>query len=337
MNVLFIGGTGLISSGVTPALIEAGHDVWLLNRGTSPLGTPAGARTITADAHDEQAVAAAAAGHDWDVVVQWVAYTPDHVARDLRAFAGHTGQYVFISSASAYQKPPAHWLITERTPLENPFWEYSRQKIACEEVLRAQSDVPWTIVRPSLTYGPSQIPVCVGSWDLPFTIIDRMRRGAPVIVPGDGTSLWTITHHSDFAQGFNGLLGRPEALQEDFHITSDEALTWRQIYEDVAAAAGAEPNFVYVPTEAIVAADEEALGSLWGDKVHSAVFDNSKLKALVPEFAARVPFSEGIRDSVAWFDADPARQGIDTAANALWDGLASIYLHARQDAARLRS
>lgn len=278
----------------------------------------------------------AVGGQEWDVVVQWLAYTPEHVQADLRVFAGRVGQYVFISSASAYQKPPAHWLITEETPLENPFWDYSRDKIGCEMLLRDQTEVPWTVVRPSLTYGPSQIPVCVGSWDKPFTIIDRMRRGAPVIVPGDGTSIWTITHNTDFARGFVGLLGRPEALSEAFHITSDEALTWNQIYQAVAAAAGVEAKLAHVPTEGLVAADDASLGNLWGDKAHSAVFDNSKLRSLVPDFQAEVLFAEGIRDSVAWFDADPARQGIDDDANELWDRICAVYGDALTAAKGLR-
>jgi len=328
MRVLFIGGTGLISSACSPAVLAAGHELWLLNRGTSLIATPAGAHQIRADARDEAAVAKAVRGHDWDVVAQWVAFTPAHVSQDIRLFSGHTGQYVFISSASAYQKPPAHWLVTEETPLVNPFWQYSRDKIAAEEVLQAQSELPWTIVRPSLTYGPSQIPVAVGSWDKPFTIIERMRRGAPIIIPGDGTALWTITHNTDFAKGFIGLLGRWEALGQAFHITSDEALTWEQIYKAVADAAGAKARVVHVPTDALVAADPDNLGTLWGDKVHSTVFDNSKIRSLVPGFYAQVPFAQGVRETVAWFDADPSRQAVDHAANALWDRLANVYTEA---------
>lgn len=332
MRVLFIGGTGLISSGCSPAVTAAGHELWLLNRGRSPLPPAEGAHLLHADVSDEAEMAEALGGRDWDAVVQWVAYTPDQVARDLRLLSGRTGQYVFISSASAYQKPPAHWLITEATPLENPFWGYSRDKIACERLLEAQSDVAWTVVRPSLTYGLSQIPVVVGSWAKPFTIVERMRRGAPIIVPGDGTSLWTITHNTDFARGFVGLLGRPQALGQAFHITSDEALTWDQIYRAVADAAGASIDIVHVPTDGLVAANPEDLGGLWGDKVHSTVFDNSKIRSLVPGSEARVPFADGVRETVAWFDADPARQAVDHAANARWDRLAAIYTEALRQA-----
>jgi nucleoside-diphosphate-sugar epimerase len=325
MRILFIGGSGLISSGCSPLLVEAGHELTLLNRGKSALGEAPGTRHVTADVRDEAAVRAAIGDEHFDVVVDWVAFTPEHVAQDLRVFEGRTDQYVFISSASAYEKPPRHWLITEETPLINPYWPYSQQKIACEELLRASTSVPWTIVRPSHTYGPSQIPVSVGSWAKPYTIVDRMRRSRPVVIHGDGTSLWTLTHHRDFGRGFNALLGRQEALGEAFHITSDEALTWNQIYDAVAAAAGVEIEVVHVPTDALAAADPEYVGSLWGDKAHSAVFDNSKLRRLVPDFAAEIPFAEGIKESIAWFDADPARQQIDEASNAVADELVARW------------
>jgi nucleoside-diphosphate-sugar epimerase len=324
MRVLFIGGTGLISSACSEAVLAAGNELWLLNRGQHP-GAPAGANLLQGDAHDDAELTRLAGGRDWDVVVDWVAYVPADVERDIAAFRGRTGQYIFISSASAYQKPPDHWLVTETTPLSNPHWQYSRDKIASEELLAGAENFPWTVVRPSLTYGPSQIPVCVGSWDRPYTIVERIRRGAPILVPGDGTAIWTITHNSDFARGLLGLMGRGEALGEAFHITSDEALTWDQIYTRLAAACGARANIVHVPTDALIAANPAEEGSLWGDKVHCTVFDNSKLRRLVPGFAARVPYAEGIRQTVAWLDAHPESQGIDEAANAGWDRLAAIY------------
>ena len=231
MRTLFVGGTGLISSACTAAAVAAGHELWLLNRGRSGLEVPLPPeRTIVADTYDEAGLAVALKGRQWDVVVQWVGYLQAQVSQDIRVFSG-AGQYVFISTAATYQKPPDHWLITERTPQSNAYWDYGRQKIACEKLLveaGERSGFPFTIVRPSLTYGLSRIPVVIGSWDRPFTIVDRMRRGAPIIVPGDGTSLWTVTHNSDFAQGLLGLLGNPAALGQDFHITSDEALTWDQ-------------------------------------------------------------------------------------------------------------
>jgi nucleoside-diphosphate-sugar epimerase len=285
MRVLFIGGTGLISSGCIAATEAAGHELWLLNRGRSSL-LPAAVppeRTITADATDPQALREALRSHEFDTVVQWIAFTPEHVAQDVETFAS-AGQYVFISSASAYQKPSLHWLVTESTPLTNAYWEYSRKKIACEAVLReahAASGFPMTIVRPSHTYGLSDFPTIIGS-HRPFTIIDRMRRGAKVIVTGDGTSIWTVTHNTDFAKGLVGLIGKPAAIGEDFHITSDEALAWNQIYALIGEAAGVEPNIIHVPSEGMVAADPELAGGLFGDKIYSTVFDNSKLRSVVP-------------------------------------------------------
>jgi nucleoside-diphosphate-sugar epimerase len=336
MEVLFVGGTGIISSACVAAALEAGHEVSILNRGLSKLPSQVSPdRTLIADASNELQVREALGNRHFDVVIQWTAYVPAQVELDVRLYA-NVDQYIFISSASAYEKPPAHWLITESTPLKNPFWQYSRDKIACEEALvtaHQASGFPMTIIRPSLTYGVSQIPVAVGSWAKPFTIIDRMRRGAKILVPGDGTSLWTITHNSDFARGLIPLFGNPGAIGEDFHITSDEALTWNQIYLLVGEAAGVAPDLLHVPTDGFIAADPENLGTLWGDKVHSSVFDNSKLRRVVPEFKAVVPFADGIRETVEWFDADPSRQEIDEPRNTAWDKLAAIYLEALTQAA----
>jgi nucleoside-diphosphate-sugar epimerase len=328
VRILFIGGTGIISTACSSAALAAGHELWLLNRGLSRLPTAVPPeRILRGDATDEQQVRSAVGNSEWDVVVQWVGYVPRQVRQDLEVFAGAVGQYIFISSASVYEKPPSHWKITESTPTVNPFWRYSRDKIACEAVLHdawQRRGFPVTIVRPSHTYGPSQIPVAVGSWRQPFTIVDRMRRGKWVVVPGDGTSIWTVTHASDFAKGFTGLFGQRAALGEDFHITSDEALTWNQIYSLVAAAAGVEPRLLHVPTDAIVASDPGD-GSMWGDKSNCAVFDNSKLRGLVPGYQATVPFSEGIKQTVAWFDEDRTRQGVDEDANQRWDRLTRVY------------
>jgi nucleoside-diphosphate-sugar epimerase len=328
MRVLFIGGTGLISTACSAATAAAGHDLWLLNRGRSKLPAAVGPeRLLRGDASDERQVRSLVAGQDWDVVVQWVGYHPAHIEQDVRTFPG-VGQYIFISSASVYEKPPSSWMVTEATPTVNPYWRYSRDKIACEGVLHRawrETGFPATVVRPSHTYGPSQVPVAIGSWAKPYTIIDRMRRRAPVIVPGDGTSIWTITHNSDFAKGFIGLFGQPAAIGEDFHITSDESLTWNQIYALVGDAAGVDPRILHVPTAAIVASDPEGEQGLWGDKSHSAVFDNSKLRRLVPGYKATMPFAEGIKETVAWFDEDASRRVIDEEANKRWDGLVDIY------------
>jgi nucleoside-diphosphate-sugar epimerase len=331
MDILFIGGTGIISTACVTAALEVGHDVSILTRGRSTLPNQVGdVRTFTADASNESEVREALGNRRFDAVIQWTAYVPEQVELDLRLYAD-SGQYVFISSASAYEKPPTHWFITESTPLRNEFWQYSRDKIACEEVLQAahvSTGFPMTIIRPSLTYGCSQIPLAIGSWAKPYTVVDRMRRGAKVLIPGDGTSVWTITHSSDLARGLIPLLGRPEAIGEDFHITSDEALTWNQIYAQVGKAAGAEPDILHVPSDGMVAANPDLLGTLWGDKINSSVFDNSKLRSVVPDFKAIVPFEEGIRETVEWFDADPTRQQIDDDANRLWDRVATVYVNA---------
>ena len=328
MKILFIGGSGIISRAVTEQTLAAGHELWLLNRGRHrPV---AGARTIIADIEDPAGARAALRGHDWDVVVQWIAFAPEDIRRDLELFRGSARQYVFISSASIYQKPALPpYLITEATPRENPHWDYSRKKIACElelEAARQATGFPYTIVRPSLTYGDDQIPLVLNAWQQPWTAIDRLRRGAPVIIPGDGTSLWTITHNTDFARGLTGLFGQPGAIGEAFHITSDEALTWNRIFALTAAAAGvAAPNFVHIASDFIIACVPSVEGTLLGDKAESAMFDNAKLRRLVPGFAARTPFAEGIRRTLAWFEADPARQQVDAEMNLRWDKLVAAY------------
>jgi nucleoside-diphosphate-sugar epimerase len=334
MKVLFIGGTGLISSACAEAALARGVELTILNRGRSAkYAVPRGAEFLAADVHgDETELAARLRGRDYDAVVDWIAYLPADVARDVRLFSGRTGQFVFISSASAYRKPRVDFPITEDSPLENPFWQYSRDKIACERALveeRAGSGFPYTIVRPSLTYGPSQIPLCVGSWNHPWTVIDRMLKGKGVIVPGDGTSLWTITWNADFAVGFVGLLGREDAVGEAFHITSDEALTWNEIYGETAAALGVAPRITHVPSDLIAEYEPESLGSLIGDKSNSAVFDNAKIKRFVPEFSCRVKWAEGVRMSLAWFRADPARMTIDDGANRTWEAILGGYARAR--------
>lgn len=325
MKALFIGGTGNISTPVSQRALELGISLFHLNRGfRQPLP---GVNYLAADIGDPVKVRKVLKGHRWDVVVNWIAYTPEDIARDADLFEGVTGQYIFISSASAYQKPPVNPVISESTPLRNPFWQYSRDKIACEDLLvrlYREKGFPMTIVRPSHTYY-SVIPVSLGGWE-EFTIIDRMRRGLPTVVHGDGTSLWTMTHARDFARGFTGLMGNMRAIGEAFHITSDEVLSWNQIYEAVARAAGAEPNLVHIPSGWIADyADRSGFpsvrGTLLGDKAHSALFDNSKIKRFVPEFATTIPFAEGIRETIAWFDADPARQVIRAETERFLDGL----------------
>ena len=336
MKILFIGGTGLISSACSELALLRGMELYILNRGVSqkqPL--PTGAQHLIGDVRaDEAGVASLLASHQFDVVVDWIAFTPQDVERDLRLFSGKTQQFVFISSASAYQKPPAHYLITEETPLENPFWGYSRDKIACEERLMGayrQNGFPVTIVRPSLTYGPSQIPLCVNSWQHPYTVIERMKQGKKIIIPGDGTSLWVFTWNADFAMGFLGLFGRKEAIGEAFQITSDEVLTWNQAYEEVGHALGVKMNIAHISSDLIAAYDQHAFGSLIGDKANSVVFDNSKIKRFVSDYDCKVSWAEGIRRSLAWFEADPTRQTIDHQANQLWDTIIPAYERAFPD------
>jgi nucleoside-diphosphate-sugar epimerase len=337
MRVLFIGGTGIISTACARLAAELEIDLTLLTRGRHTTELPRGVNTLEADIEDPAAVAHALAHRTFDSVVEWIAFKPEHIERDLDLFRGRTGQYVFISSASAYQKPPADFLITESTPLANPYWDYSRDKIACEErLMRAyrEEGFPITIVRPSLTYGDTQFPIAVNSWARSYTAVDRMRRGKKVIVPGDGSSLWVITHNTDFAKGLVGLLGHPQAVGQAFHITSDEARTWDQYYQMVAAAAGVEARIVHIASDFIAACMPDKLGGLIGDKAVSVVFDNSKIKRFVPGYCATVPFARGIRRTMEWHDADPARRQIDEAANAAYDAILGAYERGTAEALR---
>ncbi len=331
MRLLFLGGTGIISTACVELALARGHEVHVLNRGrrAAAAGVPVGVQSHVADLADEAAVERALGGTTWDAVVDFLAFVTADVERDLRLFRGKTGQLVFISSASAYQRPPSHYLVTESTPLANPHWEYSRNKIACEERLMAAHRAerfPVTIVRPSLTYGETQIPLALNSWARSYTVVDRMRRGLPVIVPGDGTSLWTLTHNTDFARGLLGLLGNTQALGHAFHVTSDEVLTWDQAYRAVAAAAGvARPELVHVASDFIVACLPGEEGNLLGDKATSVVMDNAKVKRFVPDFVATTRFEVGIRRTLAWFDADPARRLVDEETTRSHDRILAAY------------
>jgi nucleoside-diphosphate-sugar epimerase len=330
MKVLFIGGTGLISSACSELAVQRGQELTILNRSqSSKYPVPRGAELLTADIHaDPNQLATLLSDRTFDVVVDWIAYTPSDIERDLSLFSGKTGQFIFISSASAYQKPPAHYLITEETPLENPFWQYSRDKVACEQRLMAayhQEGFPVTIVRPSLTYGPSLLPLCVNSWQHPYTLIDRMRKGKKVIVPGDGTSLWVCTWNGDFAVGLLGLFGKATAIGEAFHITSDEVLTWNQFYDQTYAALDVTLNLMHIPSDWLAAWDDAYTGTLIGDKMNSVVFDNAKIKAVVPEFDCKVTWAEGVKRTLAWFAADKARQTIDQETDQKWDAIIKAY------------
>lgn len=324
MRVLFIGGTGNISSACVALALSRGMEVYVLNRGKRGGNLPEGTKTLVADIHDAAGTLQSLGSLSFDVVANFIAFVPADIERDIELFAGRTGQYVFISSASAYQKPPRHYVITEATPLENPFWEYSRNKIACEELLLGavrDKRFPGVIVRPSLTFGDGMLPLSMNSWSHPWTLADRMLKGLPIVVAGDGTSLWQTTHNSDFAKGFVGLLGRVETIGEAFHITTDEVLTQNQHYESLAAVLGVKPAYVHLATRTIMAIEPSMEGGLLGDKAHSLVLDNSKIKRFVPEYKATTSFAEGIARSVAYMKADASRQGIDAGFNSLCDRL----------------
>ncbi len=331
MKVLFIGGTGIISTACTELAAKRGISVTLLNRGRTAMPVPDGVEIINADIRDEAAVKKAIGKRSFDSVVNWIAFTPSHVEQDIRVFGGRTKQYVFISSASVYEKPPSKYIITEDTPLANPFWEYARQKIECENRLmteHAGSGFPVTIVRPSYTYGDTKIPLAVGFGGKSYTFVHRLRQGKKIIIPGDGTSLWQMTHNTDFARGFTGLLGHERANGEAFHITSDEVLSWNQIYGAVADAVGAKLIPAHLPSALLVAWDSDLEGTLFGDKVYSLVLDNSKIKRFVPDFKAVVPFREGIKRTIAWMGATPAHAEINEKADAAWDDLIARYANA---------
>lgn len=340
MRVLFIGGTGLISSACSPLAVERGMDLTLVNRGTSATAdAPEGARTLVADIHNVEEFREVLRkdvrdNGRYDAVVQWICFTTEHAQQDIETFADITDQYVFISSASAYQTPPQHFVTTEQTPLDNPFWQYSRDKAAIESLLRAAGDAtdfPFTIVRPSHTYGYSDVPLAIASWAAPWTAVDRIQRGKKFIVHGDGTSLWTLTDHRDFAVGLVGLLGNPQAIREDFTVTSDDVLTWNQIHEYVGAAVGASAlsiaaQSVFIPSRVLAAYDRDAFeGPLLGDKANAGVFDTSKLRAAVPDFNPTRRFQDGVHESVAWFMADESRRAIDEDTNARWDHIIDSY------------
>ena len=324
LRVLFIGGTGVISSACSRVAVEHGIDLFVLNRGRStdrPL--PPGVTTLQADVREPRSVRQEIKDLHFDAVVDWVAFTPDQVRTDIELFSGRTGQYVFISSASAYQTPPARVPVTESTPLRNPFWAYSRGKIACEDLLVAayrERGFPATIVRPSHTYDRTTVP-----FDGRWTVLGRMLAGKPVIVHGDGTSLWTLTHHEDFARAFVPLLAHPRTLGEAIQITSDDVLTWNQIAEALAAALGVSAPVVHVPSDAIAAADPDWGAGLLGDKAHSMIFDNAKVRGLVPGWRAVIPFERGAREIADWYRADPARQVTDARLDAVMDKLAAAW------------
>jgi len=324
MRLLIIGGTGNISSEFAEAAISKGLEVFILTRGNR--GPVAGASALLADASDPRSVATAIGGMDFDAVVDFLCFEPARATAAIQSFSGRAGQYVFISSASVYEKPPRSHIIDERTPLCNPFWQYARDKLACERLFMNafhEKGFPVTIVRPSHTYGRSWIPTAFVSSD--FTVSSRVLEGKEIIVPGDGQSLWTLTHARDFAVGLVGLLGRHEALGEAFTIAGDDVHTWDAIHGMVADALGVEPRIVHIPSEFIAAVDSAMGERLLGDKAYSSLYDCSKLRRLVPEFRTTIPLARGVEESVAWRLADPSRMAVNGTMNERIERILSAW------------
>ncbi|MDR2515142.1 MAG: SDR family oxidoreductase [Christensenellaceae bacterium] len=332
MKALFIGGTGNISSAITKLALQRGWEIYLLNRGNSPL--PEGARSIIADINNdrEESIAAKIDGMRFDVVANFIPFKVEQVERDIRLFKGKTHQYFFISSASVYQKPLSRPFIDESTPLANPFWQYSRDKIACEDRLMAEyraNGFPFTVVRPSHTYSERYLPFNLSGKKGGWQILKRIMDGKPVVIPGDGTTLWTLTHSDDFAVAFVGLMGNVHAIGESFHITTDERVTWNQVYESAAAALGKELKPFHVASAYLnLCHPDDISGGLLGDKSNNAIFDNSKVKSLVPEFNATIRFDQGIRKSVAYYLSHLERQVEDPDFDAWCDKIVSTLTKA---------
>ncbi len=327
MKILFIGGTGLISTAVTELALSKGIDVTLLNRGNDRHFETQGAKYLIADWYNKQEAAKALAGQHFDVAVNWIAFSEEQVRHDYELLNGKVGQYIFISSASAYQKPCGHYKITESTPLVNPYWEYSRKKIDCERYLTKRyitDGFPVTIVRPSHTYGHTKLPFAFGTSNA-WTVLDRMLKGRPIVVHGDGTSLWTLTHNTDFASGFLGLCGLYKSIGQAFHITSDEALTWNNIHKTIAHQLGIEAVLMHIPSRAIEKNLPQYTGCFLGDKSESVIFDNSKIKDYVPGWNAVVTHAEGVRRAIALFDENPSLKVIDDSYNQQMDKLIDTF------------
>lgn len=327
-KALFIGGTGTISTAITALAPKCGFELYLLNRGNRSGLVPEGVKVIEADIYNEEDVKEKLKDMTFDVVAQFIAFHPDALKRDVRLFTGKTKQYIFISSASAYQKPLSSPFITESTPLFNPFWEYSRNKIACEEYLMEEyrkNNFPVTIVRPSHTYGDFDVPVAIHGNNGSYSVINRIKNGKKVIVQGDGNSLWTLTHNTDFAKAFVGLMGNFHAIGESVQITSDESLTWNQIYEIIGEALGVKPKIVHISSDTLAKAHKDFIGGILGDKAHTVIFDNSKVKRLVPGFTATVRFDQGIRQTLAYIEQHPELQRQDPEFDDWTDKMVEAY------------
>jgi nucleoside-diphosphate-sugar epimerase len=326
MKALFIGGTGIISSACTKRALEKGIDLYHLNRGKTQVDSPISfSHQILADIRNRNEAEKALKNHTFDVVVDWISFLPSQLKSNLELFKGKTNQFIFISSASAYQTPPLSLPVTENTPLHNPFWQYSRDKIACEELLIMEAKkygLNYTIIRPSHTYNKTLIPM-PGE----YTTLHRIIKGLPVIVPGDGTSIWTLTHNTDFAKGLVGILNNSKAFNEIFHITSDEWITWNQIYQLFGQAVGKEPKLIPIPSSIIAKYDSEMGDGLLGDKCHSMIFDNTKIKSVVPEFNCEIKFEQGAKEIAEWYNKNPDKQIVDAKLNKMFDKIIEDYTH----------
>ena len=324
-KALFIGGTGTISGACSALAVSKGFDLTVLNRGNAA-ELPQGVKHIVADITDEEAVAGLIRDMDFDVIADFITYTPEQAERSIRLFSGKTRQYIFISTASVYQKPLSCAVITESTPLYNPYWQYSRDKIAIEDRLTKEYRVngfPVTIVRPSHTYGDNSIPVCLHGAKGSYQVIRRILDGKPVIVPGDGTTWWTVTHNTDFAKGFVGLMGNVHAIGESFHITSDESLTWNGIYDIIGGVLGKKVTKLHVSTDMLCKFNPEWEGNLTGDKCVSVRFDNSKLKRIVPDYCAATRFDQGAEQTLGYIMSHPCCQIPDPDFDELCDRIAA--------------
>ncbi len=325
MKVLFIGGSGVISSACTDLAINRGIELYHLNRGQSYQFRPAleKVKQLIADIRNKEEVKETLKKLSFDAVVDWISYTPEQIESNLSILSGKAKQYIFISSASGYQTPPAKLPVTEKTPLNNPFWQYSRNKIACEDYIIHNSiryNIIYTIIRPSHTYDRTSIPIVGG-----YTVVNRMLSGKPVVIHGDGTSIWTLTYNRDFAKGLIGLLDNSKAMDETFHITSDELLTWNQIYQFVAEAFNTKINAVHVPSEVIARYDAEIGASILGDKSHSMIFDNSKIKAVVPDFHCDIKFKTGVKEIALWHNTNKNHLKVNEKLDAVFDKIIRDY------------
>jgi len=330
MKILMIGGTGILSMEISRQLCASGHELYLLNRGNRIQELQAeNIHYLTCDIHDENSARTALGDLNFDVVADFIAFLPEHIERDYRLFQGRTQQFIFVSSAATYEKPPSKPIITETTPLSNPHWEYARHKIACEEtamIFHSANNFPVTIVRPSHTYDERKIPLGVYGNNGTWQVAQRMLDGKAVIIHGDGSSLWTMTHTRDHAKGFIGLMGNPTAIGEAIHITSDESLTWNQIYGAIAGALGVRLQAIHIPSWTLHRnSPYDFEGGLIGDKANSVIFDNSKLKRLVPGFEAATPFSKGVAETAAHILEHPEFQEHDPAFDAWCDEMINRY------------